>query len=151
MKLSLSVFALLWATSLFAAGPNSVKQVNDERLIQGHWIVVSLRQDGKELPKKTFANIRFVITEKRISFGKISQKPMSIHYTLDSTEAPAEIDTTHQLARGTPIIQPGIYSLECETLTLSLASAGMARPKRFNEKAATTFILRRVKAPEKKP
>ena len=63
---------------------------------------------------------------------------------------PAAIDTTHELDPGKPIVQLGIYSLKGETLKLSLAAAGMTRPRSFNEKTATTITLRRAKAPVKK-
>ena len=151
MKPALFIFSLLGATSVFAASPGAAKQVKDEQLMQGNWIVASSRHDGEALPKQELAQVRFVITEKRISFGRIGQDPMGFHYTLDSTKTPAAIDITHELSPGKPIVQLGIYSLEGDTLKLSLAGAGKARPKNFNEKSATTFILTRAKAPEKKP
>lgn len=151
MKPALFVFSLLWAMSVFAASPKAAKQVKDQELIQGNWKVTSFHHDGKELPKQDLAQLRFVITEKRISFGPIGQDPMGFNYTLDSTKTPAAINTTHELDPRKPIVQLGIYSLEGETLKLSLTGAGMGRPKNFDEKAATTFILRRLKAPIKRP
>lgn len=151
MKPALFVLPLLCTTSVFAASPKAAKQVKDEKLIQGEWSVTSFRQDGKDLPKQMLTQVRFVITEKRISFGTIGQDPMGFNYTLDSAKTPAAIDTTHELAPGKPIVQLGVYSLEGDTLKLSITGAGKARPKDFNDKAATTFILRRVKVPEKKP
>ena len=151
MKLSLCIFSVLWVIPVFAASPKAVKLVKDEERIQGTWTVLSFRDGGKELSKQELAQVRFVITEKRISFGKIGQERMGFNYTLDSTKTPKAIDTTHELDPGKPIVQLGIYAFEGETLKLSFASAGMSRPKDFDEKTATTSILKRVKGPEKKP
>jgi uncharacterized protein (TIGR03067 family) len=123
----------------------------DEKLIQGYWLATSVRQDGKELPKQEGAKVCIVFTDKRLSFGTVGQEPMSVNYTLDTAKTPGAIDTTHELERGKPIVQLGIYSLEGDRLKLSIAAAGKARPITFCEKAATTFILRRSKAPRENP
>ncbi len=150
MRLSQCVLLLLWAMPVIAADPKA-ESGKDEKLILGHWLVTSLRQDGKELPKKEIAKVRIVFTDKRLSFGTVGQEPMRVNYTLDMAKTPGVIDTTHELQRGKPIVQLGIYSLEGDRLKLSIAAAGKARPKTFCEKAATTFILRRSKAPRENP
>jgi len=148
MKLSLPAFSLLWAIPAFAADAKVEDPEKDEVLIRGSWRVASVRQEAKELPKVALVQMRFIITESSISFGKVGQEQRGFDYTLDPKKTPKAIDTTHSLGPGKPILQLGIYSLEGETLTLSLAGAGMPRPKSFGEKTATTFILKRVKEPE---
>jgi len=150
MKPALFVFSLLCATSVIAASPKAAKQVKDQELIQGTWKVTSFHDYGEEMPKQELAKLRVVITEDRVSFGAIGQDPMCVNYTLNSAKKPAEIDTTHELDPGKPFVQLGIYSLEGDTLKLSLTGAGKARPKNFNEKSTSTFILRRIKAPNRK-
>lgn len=147
MRLSLCLLLLLLAMPLIAADAKKDSE-KDEKLIQGYWLATSVRQDGKKLPKKQTAQTCVVVTEKRLSFGKIGGELMSVNYTLDSTKTPGALDTTHELSPGKPIVQLGIYSLEGSRLKLSIASAGKARPKRFREKAATTLVLRRSKAPK---
>jgi len=148
MRLPLLVFSLLWAIPAFAVDTKVEMPKKDEELIQDNWSVTSVRQEGKELPKADLVQMRFVVTKSSILFGKIGQERRGFDYTLDSKKTPKAIDTTHNLDAGKPIVQLGIYSLEGETLTLSLAGAGMPRPKRFGEKTATTFILKRATEPE---
>lgn len=150
MRLSLCVLLLLWAMPGIAADPKT-DSGKDEKRIQGYWLTTSVRQGGKELPKKQIAQTCVIVTDKTLSFGRIGGEPMGVTYTLDSAKTPGAIDTVHELAPGKPIEQLGIYSLEGDRLRLSIASAGKARPKKFGEKTATTFILKRSKAPKEKP
>ena len=82
MTRPLFVFSLLCAISAVAASPKAENPIKDEELIQGNWLVASVRQgrEGwKKLPKAELAQMRFVITEKHISFGKIGQHPMGFN------------------------------------------------------------------------
>jgi len=69
---------------------------------------------------------------------------ITLKYTLNSSQTPKHIDTTHELDPGKPIIQLGIYSLDGDTLTLSIASAEAPRPKGFSNKADVSFVLKRI-------
>jgi len=142
--LLLLVLPTLWVMPAFASNPVR-KPMRDREVIQGSWRLVSLRQEGMEVPKTELAQVYFTITEGTISFGKVGQDASGFHYTLNSKKRPKTIDTTHTLDPGKPIVQLGIYSLDGETLRLSIAGAGMARPEGFDEKTATTLILERTK------
>ncbi len=150
MRLSLFVFSLLWAIPAFAADPKVEKTAKDEELVLGNWAVVSVRHEGRKLSKKETEEVRFVITKKRVSFGRSDDDPMAVEYTLDSKKKPKTIDITHELDPGKPIVHLGIYALKGNRLKLSLVGSGVARPKKFDEKTATTFVLERVKKPKEK-
>ncbi|MBV9124365.1 MAG: TIGR03067 domain-containing protein [Planctomycetes bacterium] len=150
-RLPLAV-ALLMATTAFATEETRDQAKSDKELIQGTWEVVSSREGGREIPADKRAGLRILITADLLTFqpkdAKGLKDTLGIHFTLDSTKNPKEMDTTHELDPGQPITQLGIYSLEGDTLKLCLGGAGQPRPTRLESQAgdsSVSFVLKRAK------
>ena|SRR5688572_2781311 len=131
--------AILIAATLFAADE---KPKSDKEMIQGTWDIVSTG----ELGKPQSATGRQIIFAANIMTYKDKEffRP-GIQYKLDATKKPKEIDTSHELDPGNPIIQLGVYSLDGDTLKLRLAAAGEPRPAKLEPKAGEFFVCKRVK------
>ncbi len=145
MRLLSCIFAILTAVAALAADGKDEKPKSDKELIQGTWDVVSSTEAGRAVPAENTRNLQIIFTADMMSFrpkdAKNPKDTTSIQYTLDPTKDPKEIDTSHELDPGKPILQLGIYSLERDTLKLNLEAAGKPRPTKLESKAGDTGIL----------
>ena len=111
-------------------------------MIQGTWDIVST---GKAGEPESASGRQFIFTADIMTFIVNEMSRPGIKYNLDATKKPKEIDTSHELDPGKPIIQLGIYSLNGDTLSMRLAPAGAPRPARLEPKAGEFFLCKRVK------
>jgi uncharacterized protein (TIGR03067 family) len=136
----------LAAAILWAGEEKAEKPKKDGELIQGRWKVIASAEAGKD--RKPEEDIHLVFGGEMFTIQKGKEDALAMRYTLDPTTTPKQIDTTHEIDPGKPIVQLGIYALEGDSLKLSLEAAGKPRPTAFESKAKSTsvvFVLKRAK------
>jgi uncharacterized protein (TIGR03067 family) len=142
--------AILMVATASAAGQQGERPKTDKELIQGTWEVISALEGGR---KTTEADgLRIIITAGMLTVrpknAQGEKDTLGLSYTLDPTQQPRAIDTSHELEPGKPFIDLGVYSLDGDTLKLCLAAAGKPRPTTLESKAgdsSNSFVLKRVK------
>jgi uncharacterized protein (TIGR03067 family) len=117
----------------------------DTDAIKGTWRYVSTTEGGQS--QAVPADVRLVITADLWKTVRPGQDPMGGKYTLDASKRPPHIDLMIEEDAGRPIVQKGIYELDCDTLRIRFAAAGKSRPADFKSKetsSGTTWVLQRV-------
>jgi uncharacterized protein (TIGR03067 family) len=142
--------AILMAATAFAAGPQGENPKTDKELIQGTWVIVSAKEGGRDTPEPR--GTRIIITADLLTFqpknAQSEKDTLGLSYTLDPTQRPKAIDTSHELEPGKPFIDLGVYSLDGDTLKLCLEAAGKPRPITLESGAgesSVSYVLKRVK------
>ena len=133
--------AMLMATASLAAEQNDQQSKSDKELFQGTWEVVS------SVEAEQFAGARARITADTMIFQNRKKDAITLKYSLRPTKKPKEIDTSHEIDPGKPIIQLGIYALEGNTLKLCIEAAGKSRPASFEKAGGTAhiFLLKKIR------
>ena len=133
--------ASLCAAALLAADNKVNGLHSDNRLIQGRWKVIASEEAGaaQQFAEEAY----FVIKDDTISVRPSRGHPITLKYQLDPAQEPKAIDTSHEIDRGRPISQLGIYSIEGDKLKLCIAGRGQPRPANFESKAGVLLTLKR--------
>lgn len=144
----LPVVVLSFATSLVLL--HAQDATKDFEQIQGMWLVSSLAEKGKAVPKEevTAMEVRvekdvFTVTEK----GKVIAK---YQLKVDPAKTPKSIDFTHLIGEDKGKTELGIYVLEKDSLTISLSEGKKARPTDFKSNDYDIIVLKRKPAKDAK-
>jgi uncharacterized protein (TIGR03067 family) len=127
------------------------KAAADKEKIQGTWKFISILDQGTEqqVPEEN----RLVITADVMKIVYPKDAPMGWKYTIDPSKDPRQMDWFTEIDPGRPIHQPGIYSLDGDTLKICSTAAGKPRPTRFESKRGDfggLWVLKRVPPPSAK-
>jgi uncharacterized protein (TIGR03067 family) len=103
--------------------------------LTGEWKVESATFDGNAVPAQQSDLMGFTIEGKKIVAKANPNDPATL--TIDPLATPAVMDTTD--AKGT--VNPGIYKLEGEKLTICSAWPGDPRPAAFESPKGKRYVL----------
>jgi uncharacterized protein (TIGR03067 family) len=128
-----------------AAGPGAdARRENrpDSERLMGKWALVSLVQNGEELPSDQARDLRLELTDKRFRSNLPSRLFGEAAYTIDPSQQPRWMDVISPGDLGEHVCR-GIYRLEGEQLTLCHARPGDERPTRFESRPDSSITLTR--------
>jgi uncharacterized protein (TIGR03067 family) len=156
---TISLAMLVAAATCLAVGckNKSETSANGERSgggksIEGTYLVTGMEWGGDKVPDEELDKMgggkTVTITSDSIIFTKKGGKDDVKKYKLDATKNPAEIDLTESAPDGTTETLYGIYKLEDDTLTMTVAGPkkegkpeAKDRPKEFATKPKTLDIM----------
>jgi len=137
---------LLFCLSLASpvvADDDAVKE--DLQKLEGRWVQVSVEGDGQKLNSPDDGPSITIAGGTWIESSAAGESPST--FTINAANDPKWIDRSFTLGRG-PIILPGIYKLEGDTLTVCMPfpfrgdrSKLNQRPKAFATKPGDPFII----------
>jgi len=155
--LLLSVLLLLTGISFLTAG----ETLTDLERMQGIWQIVSLTEEGKQVPAKETDVLEVVIYKDLFSVRQNEIPVVQYSIKLDPTKTPKAIDFTVRPPESKDkkdtkfkiVTDPGIYSFEKGLLKLVIDEKGKGRPTAFEGKETATcsvMVLKRKSTAEKK-
>jgi uncharacterized protein (TIGR03067 family) len=138
-------------TLLLACAPAAAREDDPEprltarealRKAQGEWEIASLTENGADLRKELDADTVVITKDQAVIKGKARHEEVVLR--LDTKKYPPHVDVLHKGDKGPP--SRGIFKFGQGTLTIVLGPPNRPRPTKFDDKAATKFVLRRAKA-----
>jgi len=136
---------LLFAVSLSVAAPvpKEVKK-SDAELLEGQWeVVMQDRGDGPKAPTGDVAKYLWVFKEGKLHVGKAGDEGPPRVLKLDPTASPKELD----FGWGEAAMNPAIYKIDEDTLTICHGWHGQKRPTEFKGEGdgkRDCYVLKRV-------
>jgi len=118
---------MLVAGLLAVAQPTSAE--DDQKSIQGTWLLVSSERDGVVTPADQIKarDVRMIFEEDRV-FAKMGEKSIALGtFLLDPAKAPKTYDRIYPDGGK----RLGIYKFDGKTLTICVADLEKERPKSF--------------------
>lgn len=111
------------------------------RTSKGTWKVIAIEREGKQVPPKTFGDLKWVITADKIAWT--DERKNEFLYQLDPTKEPKAIDLIFP-ERKTEVTS-AIYSLMGDDLKVCIKTKGGGRPSEFGAKASSGQMLYTLK------
>lgn len=121
---------------------------SDLERMQGTWIVVSLTEKGKALPKEDLDMLEIVIDKDILTAFEKGKQVVKAQIKLDSTKKPKAIDLMYLIGDDKGKTEPGIYQFDKESFTLVLDEDKKGRPTAFDGKGTESYSVHVLK---KKP
>jgi len=125
-----------------AAKPGTTEGANakEYRAFEGTWRTVSIRAEGKDLPAERFKTSRLIC--KGRDFTAINDKGTTRGtFLVDAIKSPKTMDITIIDGATKGVIYRGIYELKGDTYKLCSSPTGKDRPKEFDSKPGSGYIL----------
>ncbi len=137
-------FVAFTAGLLLGAGAPDETERELDRL-QGAWALESVETKGKQVPKDEIVRNTLILQgEEFIRMNGETQLPPAT-FKIDPTKRPKLIDQVFKDKEGRPVVRPGIYELDGDTLKLAFAKE---RPKELKTSPDSDLVItvyRRVK------
>lgn len=106
--------------------------------VEGSWIVVSVQQERKEVPKRDFQGDEFSFAGGKMTATKRGEKQV-LAYKLHATTKPRSIDFEEVV--GDPRKKLAIYEINGDELKLCINNQGNERPTAFQTDEAGKMSL----------
>jgi uncharacterized protein (TIGR03067 family) len=129
-------------------GPTDDLPPNPAPELEGEWSMLSCVQNGEPLPKAWTKYGKRTAAGNLITVTMNGQVMLKVRFTVDRAKQPNAIDYIIAAGPSAGQRQYGIYTLEGETLTTSIAALGNPRPADFTAAAGDGRLVtswRRVK------
>jgi uncharacterized protein (TIGR03067 family) len=124
------------------------KTAEDQKRLEGAWIMMTEEDQGRELPAdKLQERFRLVIEGSKWTL-KENNGPEKKEWDVrtDSAKSPKQADFTYLFGENKGRVSHGIYELKGDSLRACIAEPGESRPTEFDGKGKKTLILfQRVK------
>jgi uncharacterized protein (TIGR03067 family) len=156
MEFSMRHFSMLLVVVLTSTAFTADAPVQDTKLIQGRWKLVSGEYDGRPMPDELIKKMDSFLTiegDKWLddSAGKDGKRDIGKNtFKLDQTKVPKQLDVIDaEPEKGQqPDVEVGIYEIRGDTLKVCICRPGVKeRPKEF--KSADRTMMVRVYKREK--
>jgi uncharacterized protein (TIGR03067 family) len=128
-----------------AAGPAGGKERGAKegggKMLDGQWETVNVEKEGNELGGG-FRGFRMVVKGK--TFDVVNEEGERVGggtIKLDPGKEPPAVDLTYTAGAGKGTTRLGLYRLQGDTLTIALAEAGEARPRRVESEPGSVVTL----------
>ncbi|MCH7725039.1 MAG: TIGR03067 domain-containing protein [Planctomycetes bacterium] len=140
--LSVGILAVSFLCGTANAEADAAKE--DLASLQGGWQLISLRVDGKALPKEEVKKTKLTFKGNKASHPGRNGKIEEGTFKLDPSKRPKAIDMISGGDKGKPLL--GIYSIDGDSLKLCVAKLGVERPTEFKAGKDVVFmVLKREK------
>jgi uncharacterized protein (TIGR03067 family) len=119
------------------------KTAEDQKNLQGTWIMMTEEDQGRTLPEETLQKrFRLVIEGAKWTLKENQgSERKEWNVKLDSTRSPKQGDFTYLFGNNKGKVAFAIYELKGDALKLCIADPGERRPKKFDGKGKNTLIL----------
>src|SRR5262245_46038983 len=134
--------ALLVAGILVATVGGGDDAKKEQKKLEGTWTAVSMEKDGEKIPDATVKELKLQVTLKEGNYTKMDGKVIDKGTgKADPTKKPRTTDImpTEGPNKGKTI--KAIYELDGDTLKVCYDLEGKGRPKAFETKADTGYVL----------
>ncbi len=125
---------------LLAVGLFAVAEDVGPKALQGKWNVVAGEEGGKPLAAADLKEATATVQGNRLTVRKAGRDE-EMTFTARDTGNKGEIDFTHSAGPDKGKTCKGIYSLEGDTLRISIAPPGEERPKQFTTAKDTKQMM----------
>ena len=118
----------------------------DLKALQGSWTVISLAEEGMQLPEKEIQALEVVIVKNVLTVTEKGKVIAQYQFTLDASATPRAIDVTHLIGKEKGMKNPGIYEVDAKALRICLDETGKLRPTAFTGdavKKCSVIVLKR--------
>jgi uncharacterized protein (TIGR03067 family) len=132
----------LIVAALLALAADGPKEKKDKAAFQGAWKVTQLIENGESQPAEVIAKVRIFFKGDRFTTKEAADKPEQAHaYKISARKQPKIIDVTPAAGPHKDKVFQGIYSLDGAELRICVAYPGDDRPKKFEAKADSGYVL----------
>ena len=136
-----STLILLAAIALGDMDPAGADaQAADVRLMQGDWMVRSMKVNGIKTPPEEFQTLFRTVTGTSYTVSRYSKQIVRGTFKLDAGKSPRTIDST-LIGAGNAEPLLGIYEFDGSVLRICNAPAGKPRPSDFQAKLGSGHTL----------
>jgi uncharacterized protein (TIGR03067 family) len=135
--MGLKLFVALASGLSIAAGTSDETRQELENL-QGTWTLESVETKGKEVPKEEIVRNSLVIKDREFIVMSGAKALPARTFEIDPTKRPKRIDQVSKDKDGKPVLRPGIYELEGDTLRLAFAKE---RPKELKTAHDSDLVI----------
>jgi uncharacterized protein (TIGR03067 family) len=136
-----ALWILIVSAALSPAGDAPKGDKGDREKLQGTWKVVSLVNDGQEVPPEKIEEARLTFEGDRYSL-KGGEEGYRGTFKLDSGQSPRQITTTFLADDGKEKGKAlGIYELDGKRLRICWRHEGEERPKQFASRPGSGIRL----------
>ena len=132
---------VLGAVSLFATADAKEDIQKEKAKLKGTWAVTSFELFGMKVP----AQMKIIITDDQFAIVSQGGQPLGSAYQIDPSKKPATLDVVAPIGPKKGQINPGIYKLEGDILTLHQGGPGLTRPTQFASMPGSQSILMTLK------
>ena len=140
----------LWAVGLVlfgAARLTAEDKAKGQEALHGTWKIQEWAQDGKEVPVNQIKDVTFVFKDDTYTISMAGKELESGSFKVDTSKKPHTIDLEIKSGQDKGKKQPGVYSIDGDTLKTCFARPGASeRPQEVAAKAKTIYtVLKREK------
>lgn len=115
--------------------------------LQGTWLVTSLTESGKAVPKDELDVMEIIVEKEKFTVNEKGKTIAQYQIKLDTKKTPKHIDFTHLIGEDKGKTEPGIYAVEKDQIKFCMDDAKKGRPEKFE--GPTLSILTLKKKPTK--
>jgi uncharacterized protein (TIGR03067 family) len=112
----------------------------EQKKLDGTWVPVNGEQAGEKFPEETLKTIKLVMNDGNwtVTVGDITDKGTA---TIDPSKKPKTMDIVGTEGPNKDKKIAAIYELTGDTLKVAYSLDGKERPKDFNAKEGSTFLV----------
>jgi RNA polymerase sigma-70 factor (ECF subfamily) len=122
-------------------GQNPADPVPDEKRIQGTWLGVGGKEQGKDAPEDAIKDLKVVFSGDKVTVNRPAGERKGT-FKLDPSRKPRTIDMTFDV-QGRMATVRGVYEFDGERLKICLSESGEERPADLDDAKGSLRTLRR--------
>jgi uncharacterized protein (TIGR03067 family) len=127
----------LLLVSLFVVADAKQDLQKEKARLRGTWVLTSFEIAGMKIQSE----MKLIFTNDKMALVSKNGKPLASSYRINPSKKPATIDVVAPIGPMKGKINPGIYKVEGNSLTLCQGEPGQLRPTAFASKQGSPTIL----------